>query len=166
MAFQDFDLYAGIMGSEFVGFKNFIDIFTSNGIFKTIRNTILLGTYNLVWSLPIPIIFAIALNEIRVNPFKKFVQSVSYIPSLIAVTVIASMVTDFLSPSTGIINQIIAAFGGEKHYFMADPDCFRTIYVISSVWQRFGYNAVIYFSAISSIRVTYMKRQRLTDARE
>lgn len=151
MAFQDFDLYAGIMGSEFVGFKNFIDIFTSNDIFRLIRNTILLGTYNLVWSLPIPIIFAIALNEIRVNPFKKFVQSVSYIPSLIAVTVIASMVTDFLSPSTGIINQIIAAFGGEKHYFMADPDCFRTIYVISSVWQRFGYNAVIYFSAISSI---------------
>lgn len=151
MAFQDFDLYAGITGSEFVGLDNFIKVFSSNDIFKLIRNTVLLGTYTMFWNLPIPIIFAIALNEIKVNPFKKFVQSVSYIPSLIAVTVVASMVTDFLSPSTGIINQIIAMFGGEKHYFMADPKCFRTIYVISTVWQRFGYNAVIYFSAISSI---------------
>lgn len=151
MAFQDYDIYAGLTGSEFVGLKNFIDIFTSNDIYRLVRNTFLLGTYNLLWGLPIPILFALVLNEIRVNPFKKFVQSVSYVPALISVTVVASMVIDFLSPSTGIINQIIAMLGGEKHYFMADPAWFRTIHVASSVWSGFGRSAVIYFSAISAI---------------
>lgn len=150
-AFQDFNLYAGIMGSEFVGFKNFIDVFTSNDIFRLIRNTLLLGVYTLFLRAPIPIMFAIALNEIKVNPFKKFVQSVSYVPSLISVAVIASMVIDFLSPQTGIVNRILVAFGYEPHYFMADPAWFRRIYVISEVWQRFGYDAIIYFSAISAI---------------
>lgn len=150
-AFQDFNLYAGIFGSEFVGFKNFIDVFTSNDIFRLIRNTLLLGVYTLFWRAPIPIMFAIALNEIKVNPFKKFVQSASYIPALISVSVVASMVIDFLSPQTGIVNHIIQSLGYETHYFMADPAWFRRIYVISEVWQQFGYDAIIYFSAISAI---------------
>jgi putative aldouronate transport system permease protein len=151
IAFQKFNLYAGITGSPFVGLKNFIDLFTSRDLWKLIRNTVLLGTYVLLCGIPIPILFAIALNEIKVVPVKKFVQSVSYIPALISVVVVASLITDFLSPSTGIINTVLAAFGFEKHYFMTDPRWFRRIYVISDVWQNFGYNAVIYFSAISSI---------------
>lgn len=151
IAFQKFNLYAGIGGSEFVGFKNFIDLFTSNDLPRLIKNTILLGTYTLLWGIPLPIIFAVALNEIKVNPFKKFVQSVSYIPSLISTVVVASMVIDFLSPSTGIVNHILASLGFEKHYFMADPKWFRRIYVTSELWSTFGYNAIMYFSAITSI---------------
>ncbi len=151
IAFQDFDLYAGILGSKFVGLKHFINIFSSNDIFRLIKNTFLLGIYTLIFRLPIPIMFAIALNEIKVSSVKKLVQSVSYFPSLISLVVIASMVIDFLSPSTGIINTILASIGFEKHYFMTDPKWFRKIYVISEVWQRFGYDAIIYFSAIGAI---------------
>ena len=151
IAFQDFDLYAGILGSKFVGLKHFINIFSSNDMFRLIKNTFLLGIYTLIFRLPIPIMFAIALNEIKVSSVKKLVQSVSYFPFLISLVVIASMVIDFLSPSTGIINTILVSIGFEKHYFMTDPKWFRTIYVISEVWQRFGYDAIIYFSAIGAI---------------
>jgi len=151
IAFQDFDLYAGILGSEFVGLKNFIEVFSSNDIYRLIKNTLFLGTFSLLWGFPLPILFAIALNEVKFSHFKKFVQSISYLPCLISITVIASMTIDLLSPSTGIINEIIEALGGEKHYFMADPKWFRRIYVITEVWAKFGYNAVYYFSALAAI---------------
>ena len=151
IAFQDFNLFEGIMGSPFVGMKHFVDIFSSDEIWKLIRNTFLLGSYSLLFSLPTPIFFAIVLNEVKYTPFKKLAQSISYFPSLISTVVVVSMVIDFLSPSTGIINTIIAKLGFEKHYFMADPKWFRTIYVASGVWQKFGYSAIVYLSTINSI---------------
>lgn len=151
IAFQDFNLFDGIMGSPFVGMKHFIDIFSSDDIWMLIRNTLLLGTYSLIFNLPIPILFAIVLNEIKFKPYKKLAQSISYFPSLISTVVVASMVIDFLSPSTGIVNVLLERLGFERHYFMADPKCFRAIYVISEVWQKFGYNAIMYLSAVISI---------------
>ncbi len=151
IAFKDLDLYKGIWDSPWVGLKHFIDIFNSNDIWLLIRNTVLLGLYTLIWGMTIPVFFAIMLNEIRARPVKKLVQSVSYFPSLLSTVVICSMITDFLSPNTGIINTLMASLGFPKHYFMIDPDWYRTVYVASEVWQKFGYNAIIYFAAISSI---------------
>ena len=151
IAFKDFDLYKGVWDSPWVGLKHFYDIFSSNEIWVLIRNTVLLGVYTLIWGMGIPIFFAIMLNEIKFSPAKELVQSVSYFPCLLSTVVVCSMVTDFLSPNSGIINNMLASLGFEKHYFMIDSAWYRTIYVASEVWQRFGYNAIIYFAAISSI---------------
>ena len=151
IAFKDFDVYAGISGSAWAGLKHFENLFGSSDIWKLTVNTVLLGSYSLLWGMPIPILFALLLNEMKNKRLKKLVQSVSFFPSLLSVVVVCSMVTDFLSPSNGIVNSLIAMLGLKKHYFMIDPSWFRTIYVSSEVWQKFGYNAIIYFSAISAI---------------
>ncbi len=151
IAFKDFDLYAGIFKSPWVGAKNFIDLFTSNDIWKLIRNTLLLGIYSLVWGKVIAISFAVLLSEMKVQWVKKLVQSVSFFPSLLSIVVVCSMVVDFLSPRAGLVNSLLVQLGFERHYFMIDSAWYRTIYVASGLWQRVGYDAIIYFAAISAI---------------
>ena len=151
MAFQKFTLYGSVFTNQWVGLANFKKIMADPEFFRIIKNTFLLGISSLLWGLPIPIMFAILLNELKVKRLKKIVQSVSFFPSLLSVVVVCSMAIDFLSPNSGVINRFIETLGFDKHYFMIDPKWFRTIYISTGVWQMFGYNAIIYFAAISGI---------------
>jgi len=151
IAFKDFDLYAGIWKSPWVGLENFKNVVSSPDFLLLIKNTLSLGFFTLLFTQPIPILFSIALSEARGRKFKKIVQSVSYFPSLLSVIVISSLLIDILSPTTGIVNTVLKNIGLPTNYFIIDPKWFRTIYVGSEVWQKFGYNAIIYFSALSSI---------------
>ena len=110
-----------------------------------------------MWTFPFPIILAILLNEMRVKPVQKLVQTVSFLPSFLSTVVVCSMVIDFLSPSTGIINTIIKALGGEPIYFMVKPEWFRTVYISSTIWQQTGYNAVIYLAALTSLDTSLLE---------
>lgn len=154
MAFQKYGIYLGFLKSPWVGFEQFQKFFGSSDFFLLFKNTLLLGVYNLLWTFPFPIIFAIFLNEVRNARFKKSIQTVSYLPSFLSIVIVCSMVTDFLSPSHGIINTVISAFGFEKQYFMINPDWFRTIYIGSEIWSTMGYGAIIYLAALAGIDPT------------
>jgi putative aldouronate transport system permease protein len=151
IAFKKYNVYQGIIKSPWVGFKYFEQFFRSKDFFLLMRNTVLLGLYHFLWTFPCPIIFAILLNEIKAEKFKKTVQTVSYLPSFLSIVIIVSMVIDMLSPGQGIINRMLVFFGLEKQYFMIKPKWFRTIYIASDIWAGTGFGSIIYLSALSSI---------------
>ena len=151
VAFKDFNIYKGIMDSDWIGFANFQKLIGSNDFTMLIKNTLILGAYGVIFTFPFPIIFAILLGEVRNMRFQKLVQSVSFFPAMLSVVVICSITIDILSPSTGIVNIILTKMGLESHYFMIDPKAFRPIYIISEIWATFGYNAIVYIAALSTI---------------
>lgn len=151
IAFKDYSVYQGILGSEWVGLKHFRRFFESPDFWLLFKNTLLLGGFTLLWAFPFPIVFAILLNEVRGVRFKKTVQTFSYLPAFLSVVIVSSMIIDFLSPTNGAINHVLKSMGFEGIYFLAAPEWFRTIYVSSEIWQHMGYEAIIYLAAIASI---------------
>lgn len=117
IAFKDYSVFTGVLGSEWVGFEHFITFFTNQDFWLLFRNTLLLGLYTLIFGFPFPIMLALLLNEVRTKWFKKSVQTFSYLPAFLSVVIISSMIIDFLSPNHGILNQMLAAFGFEKNIF-------------------------------------------------
>lgn len=154
IAFKEYDIISGITSSEWVGLKYFKSFFNDAFAFRTIRNTLLISIYSLVFGFPIPIIFALLLNNIRNSLYKKVAQTVSYLPHFISSAVVVGLVINLLSPSTGIINQMLVnVFHIEPIYFLTKPEFFRTIYVSMGIWREFGWNAVIYLAALSTIDI-------------
>lgn len=151
IAFQDFSAFQGIMGSKWVGLENFARIFQDAYMLKLIKNTVILAVLSIVVVFPIPIIFSLFLNEVRVKFVKNSVQSLSFLPYFISSAVMVSIMYTLLSPSYGLINSIIKAFGGDAVYFMSKPEWFRPLYIFLQIWQTFGYSAVIYLAAMTSI---------------
>lgn len=150
IAFQDFKISRGIFGSEFVGFKNFIDFFSNYKFGQLLGNTLSINLWNLLIGFPAPIIFALLLNEVRCLRYKKLVQTVTYMPHFISTVIICSLILTFLS-SDGLINGVLAMFGVEPISFMTEPKYFHGIYVASGVWQGMGWSSIIYISAIASV---------------
>lgn len=151
IAFQDYKLGTGFLEGEWVGFKHFIKFFQSMYFERTVKNTFLLGIYSVLWGFPIPVIFALFLNEIRNKHVKKVIQTVSYFPHFISIVVMVGMLKNFLDPANGIVNVIIKACGGDPISFMNESGWFRTIYVGSGIWQGFGWSSIIILSALAAI---------------
>ncbi|UUX35048.1 ABC transporter permease [Fundicoccus culcitae] len=151
IAFKDYMPSLGILGSPWVGFKHFERFFNSYYFWDLIRNTLGINVYSLIVGFPLPIILALALNEVKDGFFKKFTQTATYAPNFISVVVISGMIISFLSPSTGIINHLLDFLGFERIAFMQDPRWFKTIYVLSGVWQGTGWSSVIYFATLSGV---------------
>ena len=151
VAFYDFRILRGFEGSEFVGFDNF-RLFLNNPAFMQILwNTIWLNILNLIFVFTAPILFAILLNEISRKNFKKVIQTISYLPHFLSTVVVVSMITTFLSPSVGFLNNVIRNFGGTAIHFLGSPQYFRPIMITSSIWQGIGWGSIIYLSAITGI---------------
>jgi len=150
IAFKNFSAGRGIWGSPWVGFQHLEDFFTGFYFERVVRNTILLGLYDLIFVFPASIILALMLNEVRNQVFKRTVQSITYIPHFISIIVVAGMILDFLA-SDGFINQLIEWLGGTAIPFMRLPEWFRTVYTSSAVWQGVGWGSIIYLAAISNI---------------
>lgn len=151
IAFKDYIPKVGITGSPWIGFEHFRRFFSSYNFSNLILNTIGISVYSLLASFPIPIIFALLLNYLPGRKSRKTLQMVSYAPNFISTVVMCGMVTIFLTPDTGIINQIIKALGGESVAFLSEPGMFKSIYVWSGVWQTTGFNAIIYISALAGV---------------
>lgn len=151
IAFKQYSIYKGFSASPWVGFKYFSLFFSTPDAMVVIKNTILLSVYSLVWGFPIPIIFALMLNEIQSVRAKKLVQTVSYMPHFISTVVVCSMVTMFLNPSTGVINNFLDYIGYERVYFLSKDYYFRTIYIASGIWKETGFSSIIYLAAIAGI---------------
>lgn len=153
ISFFDYNLYLGFVGSKFVGFQNFIKFFTGMDFWRLMRNVLLLNFYALLVGFPTPIIFALFLNEMRSAKVKKVIQTVSFLPYFISMVAFVSLVTEFLSPSTGLSADILKFFGKEPIYFLGDAKYFRTIMVFSGIWQTMGYSAIVYLSALTAVDV-------------
>ena len=153
IGFQDYNVFKGIFGSEWVGLKWFAKLINSSDFFEVLRNTVLISIYMLLVTFPAPIIFALILNECKSLTFKKIVQTVSYLPHFISWAVVAGLIVTMLSPSYGVVNQIIKQLGLEPVYFMAEPRYIRGIMVLSSLWKGLGWSSIIYLAALTSISV-------------
>ncbi len=151
IAFKNYNAFLGFEKSPWVNFKYFEQFFNSIYLWRLVRNTLLINLYDLLFNFPAAIILALLINEVQNRRFKKAVQSITYMPYFISSVVIASMVVQFLSPSSGIINSLIAALGGDRQYFMVQPESFRTIYTLMNLWRNIGWNSIIFLAAISGI---------------
>ncbi|MCP3781202.1 MULTISPECIES: ABC transporter permease [Paenibacillus] len=151
IAFKDFSPSRGIWGSEWVGFKHFIDFFDSYNFWTIMTNTLTLSVLSLVFSFPAPIIIAIMLNQMLAKRYKKIVQTVIYAPHFISTVVLVGMLNVFLSPNSGIVNHIITLFGGDPIMFLADEGWFRPLYILSGVWQETGFATIIYLAALAGV---------------
>jgi len=163
IAFRDYNPSSGFLNSPFVGFKHFISFFDSYYFFRLLKNTLMISFYELIFGFPMPILFALLLNEIRKSWFKRTVQTISYLPHFISIVIIAGMITDFTARD-GLINQFITMFGGEAIPFLQKAEWFRTIYVGSGIWQGLGWSTIIYLAAISNIDPTLYEASKVDGA--
>ena len=150
ISFKNYKPYIGITGSPWIGLKHFDNFFHSVYFWRLIRNTLLLSVYGLVAGFPLPIFIALLLNEID-EKWKKGFQTVLYAPHFISIVVLVGIINIMFSPSIGVVNTVIEALGGERHYFLADPKVFRHLYVWSGIWQGTGWGAIIYSAALAGI---------------
>ena len=150
IAFQDYTPRLGVAGSEWVGFDNFTRFFKDIYFSRLIRNTLVLSAYEIIFGFPAPIILALLINEVRNKVFKNTVQTITYLPHFISLIVVCGMITDF-SLSTGLLNDVIAFFGGKRTPLLQNPRLYRSIYVISGIWQQVGWGSIIYLSALSGV---------------
>ncbi len=148
IAFQDFNPVKGVLGSKWVGLQNFQDFFSSVYFSRLIFNTIAINLLDLVFGFPAPIILALLINELRWNPFKRLVQTITYLPHFISVIVVVGMLFDFLARD-GLVNQLLAS--PEPIAFMQSSDWFRQLYVGSGIWQQVGWGSIVYLAAIATI---------------
>lgn len=150
IAFKDFYANLGISGSPWVGFKHFERFFNSYYFTRLLRNTIALSLYGLML-FPLPVIFALMLNELRNPKFKKWTQTLTYAPYFISTVVVVGMLIAFFDVNTGIVNNVIQRFGGNKIAFLTDPKWFRHLYVWSGQWQSLGWGTIIYLAALAGV---------------
>lgn len=150
MAFENYTPKGGFLHSEFVGFKHFIDFFGSVFFGRLVFNTLAISVLNLLIGFPVPIIFALLLNEVGNKGFKKSLQTVSYLPYFISLVIVCGLIADFTA-SDGPITSLIVALGGEQINYLGQPEHFRTIYIASDLWQNVGFNSIIYLAALAGI---------------
>ena len=151
IAFRDYLGALGIWGSPWVGLQNFIRFFHSAFFVSLLANTVSLSLLILVFSFPMPVIFALLLNQLGSQKYKRIVQTVSYAPHFISVVVFVGLIFLFSSPSTGIINILVSKLGGPRIYYMGSLSWFRPVYLLSDIWQETGWGAIIYLAALSGV---------------
>ena len=151
IAFKDYIVTKGIMESPWVGFNHFQRFFNSPDFLMVLKNTLGISLYSLLVNFPMPIIIALLLNQLNSKRYKKWVQTVIYVPNFISTVVMVGMILVFFSPRAGIINKFIELFGGQSIFFMGKSDYFKSIFVLSGVWQTTGWGTIIYLAALAGI---------------
>ena len=151
LAFKRFSPRKGIFGSDFVGLMYFRQFLGAPSSLRIIRNTLRLGVYSLLVGFPIPILLALAINEVKHQRLKKFVQIVTYAPYFISLVVLVGIMMRIMDLRTGILNHLIVALGGKPVNFFGSKDIFPHLYVWSGVWQISGYASIIYIAALSGV---------------
>jgi len=151
IAFQDYNVFKGVFGSPFVGLKHFDNLFTYPEFSRVLINTLLISLYKLAFGFPAPIILALLLNEVRKMLFKRFTQTVLYLPHFISWVIVGGLVINFLSPTIGLFNDFLRWLGMEPIFFMQESEYFRSIVVISGIWKEAGWGTILYLAALAGI---------------
>lgn len=163
ISFQDYSLTRGVMGSKWIGLKNFEDFFSSMYFGRTLGNTLILSGLDLLVCFPAPIVLALMLNEVGCLRFKKTIQTVSYMPHFISMVVVAGLIKEFCS-STGVVAQFVQFFGGKAQSYISQPQYFRAIFTVSQVWQTIGFNSIVFLAALSGIDMQLYEAARIDGA--
>ena len=150
MAFQNYKPWLGITGSEFVGLDNFKQIFEFKESYQAIINTFIIAVSKMVLGLIFPIIVALLLNEVHCKKYKSVAQTLSYLPHFVSMVVTAGIIKEFCM-SDGLLNDIIVLFGGSRSALLQRPELYRTIYIVSDIWQEIGWGSIIYLAALAGI---------------
>ncbi|MDP4098504.1 ABC transporter permease subunit [Paenibacillus sp. P96] len=150
IAFQDYQIFKGILNSPWVGLDNFKFIFTYQDFYQVLRNTALIALYQLVVGFPAPILLALLFNEVRLMLAKRVMQSLFYLPHFLSWVVVGGIVFEVLAGG-GIVNTMRGWFGFEPVLYMQEEQYFRTIVVLSSIWKEVGWGTIIYLAALSGI---------------
>ncbi|MDQ3541260.1 MAG: ABC transporter permease subunit [Chloroflexota bacterium] len=151
IAFKDYRVLDGIVGSPWVGLEHFREVFNSTYFSSILENTLLISLYRFSFGIPVGIALALMLNEVRIGWFKQSVQTVTYLPHFLSWVIVFGVLQVLLSPSGGLINRSIVATGGSSINFLADPNWFRIVLVGSGMWKEVGWSAIIYLAALASI---------------
>ena len=160
IAFRDFKASRGITGSEWVGLQWFEKFFTSPNCLRMIKNTFFLSAFTLLWSFPIPIIVSLCLNQLRFLKLRKLAQTIFYAPHFISTMVICGMIKIFLSPSGGLLNLVL----GTQIDFLTEASAFRTIYIVSEVWQHAGWGCIIYLATLATVDTSLYEAAKVDGA--
>lgn len=164
IAFKKFSIRKGIMGSAWIGFKHFEDFFSSYYFWRLLRNTLSISVYSLIFAFPVPIVFALLLNEVQNTKYKKTIQTISYMPHFISLVVICSLVRLFTAHN-GLLVSFFAMFGYDARYDMLNhANLFAPIYIGSGIWQNTGWDCIIYLSALAGIDSELYEAARIDGA--
>lgn len=163
IAFKNFHVAKGILESPWVGFKHFEDFFNSFYFWRLLKNTFLLNFYQLLFVFPAPILFALLLNELIGPWFKRIVQTITYLPHFISLVVVGGMITQFVSRD-GVITDLLVGLGMDRTALLSHPEYFRTIYIVSDIWQSVGWSSIIYLAAISGVNPELYEAAKLDGA--
>ncbi|WP_408637877.1 MULTISPECIES: ABC transporter permease [Paenibacillus] len=151
IAFQDFNIFEGIRGSEWVGLEQFHKLIQSEEFGRVFMNTLLISVYKIVLLFPFPIFIALVLNEVRLMFFKRTIQTIIYLPHFLSWVIISGLFVTILSTSGGLVNNIIQSFGGEPISFFVSNEYFRSLVVFTAGWKETGWNAIVFIAAIAGI---------------
>ena len=151
IAFKDFNLSKGILGSDWVGFKHFNQLFQMKEFYKVLRNTLIINLYKYTFSFAAPIVLALMMNELRNITYKRTIQTIVYLPRFISWVVASGMLIGVLSPDYGIVNQMLGVFGIEPVFFLGDQRFFRGVLVVTEIWKEAGFGTIIYLASLAGI---------------
>ncbi|MFD0869668.1 Maltose transport system permease protein malF [Chlamydia abortus] len=151
MAFQNYNLFKGFWGSEWVGLAHFKRMFAYDEFLTIFKNTLLIGLYDLFIAFPIPILLALLLNEMRIIVYKRILQTIVYMPHFLSWVIIGGIAIGILSPTTGVVNEILGRFGVEPIYFLGEESYIRSILIGSGIWKDSGWGTIIYLAALAGI---------------
>ncbi len=165
IAFKDYKIRAGILGSPWAApiLKYFQQFFSTSIALNAIKNTIVISLESLVIAFPIPIIFALLLNQIQGNRIKKTIQTISYAPYFMSNVVVVSIISVFFA-ANGVVNNLVTSAGGKETLFTSLPEWFRTLFIGSNIWQTMGFNAVIFIAALTAISPDYYEAATIDGA--
>lgn len=151
LAFKDYQIGQGIWASPWVGMKHFINFWQSPYFFRTLRNTLMISLYSILFGFPAPILLALLLNEVRCSAFKRTVQTITYLPHFVSTVVICGIIIDFFGRNGAVTQLLHHLFGMRARNLLLQPELFRTIYVATDIWQGVGWGSIVYISALSAI---------------
>lgn len=151
IAFQDYNIFQGVTGSEWIGFENFRQLFAMSQFYIVVRNTLILNFLDLVFSFPAPILLAILLNELSVDWYKKIAQTILYLPHFISWIIIGGLVYQMFSNNGGLVNNMITAMGFDAVPFLTNKHAWLLVYLGTGIWQSAGWGTIIYLAALTGI---------------
>ena len=164
MAFKDFSFAKGIIASPWNNFANFTQLFTSKVFFDVLRNSVVLSVLRIAWGFPIPIVLALLINEIRINPFKRTTQTFMYLPHFISWVALIGIIHAFLTMEDGLVNILIFRLTGTKINFLGSPQWFRTMVIITSLWKEAGWGTIVYLASLTAINPEYYEASTVDGA--
>ncbi|WP_426455066.1 ABC transporter permease [Paenibacillus sp. S-38] len=151
LAFKNYQPFLGFWESEWVGFEHFRQFFANPDFGRLMRNTLLLSLYNLVFFFPAPIVLALLLNEVRVSLYKRAIQTLVYVPHFMSLVIVASITYVFLTTEGGIVNLLLEKFTGQKIDFLSNPEWFRPMIILQTIWKECGWGTIIFLAALAGV---------------